>query len=160
WVDECYRLPDGAEPKYIIDLGANIGMSSLWFAKRYSRAKVIAVEPSPDNARITRLNLETNAVNGEVIEAAIGPDDGTIFFNEGPESNVGRVSDKGGNPVKMVSMDTVLRALPSGSAVDVIKIDIEGSEARLLAKNLEWLDRVKSLVMEFHLGECDRPELL
>jgi len=60
----------------------------------------------------------------------------------------------------MVSMDTVLRALPAGAVPDLVKIDIEGSEARLLASNIGWLDRVRSLIMEFHLGECDRPRLL
>ena len=160
WIDECYRLPEGATPKYIIDLGANIGMTSLWFAKNYATAKIIAVEPSPDNARITRLNFERNGAGGEVIEGAVGPEDGTIFFNEGSESNVGRVSEESGNAVPMVSMDTVLRALPAGAVPDLVKIDIEGSEARLLASNIGWLDRVRSLIMEFHLGECDRPRLL
>jgi FkbM family methyltransferase len=160
WIDECYRLPEGVTPKYIVDLGANIGITSLWFAKNYRTAKIIAVEPSADNARMVRLNFETNGVSGEVIEAAIGPEDGTIYFNDGPESNVGRVSETSGTPVRMVSMDTVLRGLPNEAPVDVVKIDIEGSESRLLAANVGWLDRVRSLVMEFHLGECDRPKLL
>jgi FkbM family methyltransferase len=160
WIDECYRLPQGSTPKYIIDLGANIGVTSLWFAKNYAAAKIIAVEPSPDNARITRLNFETNGVPGEVVEAAIGPEDGTILFNEGSESNVGRVSEESGKTVRMVSMETVLGTLPTDAAVDVVKIDIEGSESRLLATNIGWLDRVRSLVMEFHLAECDRPKLL
>jgi FkbM family methyltransferase len=160
WINECYRLPFDIKAQHIVDLGANIGLTSLWFAKHYGSPNVIAVEPSADNARVARLNFTRNGIQGEVVEAAVGAEDGTILFNEKRDSNIGRVSDRNGDPVRMVSMDTLLRALPTGASVDLVKMDIEGAEGRLLARNIDWLDRVDTMIMEFHLGECDRPQLM
>src|SRR4051794_22115217 len=56
WIDEVYRLPFDVTPEVLVDLGANIGLTSLWLARRYGCRTVIAVEPSPDNARLARLN--------------------------------------------------------------------------------------------------------
>src|SRR5215471_10638700 len=58
WIYECYLLPFDVVPERLVDLGANIGLTSLWFAHRYGCKTVIAVEPSPKNAEIVRLNLQ------------------------------------------------------------------------------------------------------
>src|SRR5262245_14694415 len=114
WMDECYRLPFELAPGRLIDLGANIGLTSLWFAHRYGCSTVIAVEPSPENARIARLNLERNNIKAEVIEAAVGTQDGTAQFVDHEDSNRGHVGS-GGRVVSVVSMDTLLRKLPRAS---------------------------------------------
>ena len=45
-------------PATILDLGANIGMSSLYLADRFPDAKVIGVEPDEDNGRMFKKNLQ------------------------------------------------------------------------------------------------------
>ena len=50
--------------------------------------------------------------------------------------------------VSVVSMDTLLRKLPPGVDVDLVKMDIEGGEGPLLQENLGWLPCVKSLIVE------------
>jgi len=157
WIDECYRLPFDVRPERVVDLGANIGLTSLWFAHRYGCKTVIAVEPSPANAHLVRLNLESNNVNAEVIEAAVGPRDGTARFHDGVDSNLGQLSSDGGREVKVISMDTLLGRLPSGAQIDVVKMDIEGGEGPLLRENLAWLGRVRSLIAEFHPELIDYP---
>jgi FkbM family methyltransferase len=149
WMDECYRLPFELLPKTIVDLGANIGLTSLWFAHHYRGARILAVEPSPENARLVRLNLEGNGVAAEVIEGAIGPRDGTARFQSHGNSNMGHLSDSG-EPVPVFSMETVLRKLPAGAEVDLVKLDIEGGEGPLLAENVGWLGRVRAVIAEFH----------
>jgi FkbM family methyltransferase len=154
WIDECYRLPFDLVPERLVDLGANIGLTSLWFAHRYGCKTVIAVEPSPANAHIVRLNLESNHVNAQVVEAAVGARDGTAYFQDDVDSNLGHLASDGGREVPVVSMETLLDRLPSGAEVDVVKMDIEGGEGPLLRENLAWLGRVRSLIAEFH------PELI
>lgn len=149
WIDECYRLPFEMTPQTLIDLGANIGLTSLWFAHRYGCSTVIMVEPSPDNARLARLNLERNKIKAEVIEAAVGAHDGVAHFADEQDSNLGHLSASG-RPVPVVSMDTLLRKLPADADVDLLKMDIEGGEGPLLSENVEWLDRVRSIIAEFH----------
>ena len=156
WIDECYRLPFELVPERMVDLGANIGLTSLWFAHRYGCKVIIAVEPSPENAQLVRLNLHGNNVQAEVVEAAVGAIDGIAFFEAAMDSNMGHVA-KSGRPVQMVSMDTVLEKLPAGAQVDVVKMDIEGGEGPLLQGDLAWLGRVKSLIAEFHPEVIDYP---
>ena len=156
WMDECYRLPFDVAPDKVVDLGANIGLTSLWFAHRYGCSTVIAVEPSPDNARLARKNLEGNRIKAEVIEAAVGARDGTAYFEEAVDANMGHLGSEG-RPVAVISMETLLRKLPSGAEVDLVKLDIEGGEGPLLQENLEWLRRVRSLIAEFHPEVIDYP---
>jgi FkbM family methyltransferase len=161
WIDECYRLPFDLTPDRLVDLGANIGLASLWFAHRYGCSSIIAVEPSPDNARLTRLNLEQNEVRAEVIEAAVGASDGTALFEDAGDSNLGHLNGTaGGRPVTMISMETILGRLPPGADVDLVKMDIEGGEGPLLAENLGWLERVRSLIAEFHPPLIDHAMLV
>jgi FkbM family methyltransferase len=160
WIDEVYRLPfDVAPEQVVIDLGANIGLSSVWLAHRYGCKMAVAVEPSPDNARLARINLALNNLSGEVLEAAVGASDGTVYFHDDVDSNMGRVAESG-RPVRQVSMDTVLARLPGDAKIDIVKMDIEGGEGPLFESNLTWLGRVKSIVAETHREVIDHPALV
>jgi FkbM family methyltransferase len=59
------------------------------------------------------------------------------------------------NTVPVVSMRTVLKALPEGAKVDLLKMDIEGSEGEVLSGEVEWLHRVNALIVEFHPAHAD-----
>jgi FkbM family methyltransferase len=149
WLDETYNLPFTPGAGVLIDLGANIGLTSVWLARHYEYSTIIAVEPLPENARLARLNLANNNIKAEVIEAAVGPTDGTVCFEEHETSNRGHVSSQG-REVKMISMKSLLQKLPAGAQIDLVKMDIEGGEEALLRGNLDWLAPVRSLIAEFH----------
>jgi FkbM family methyltransferase len=170
WVDEVCRLPIAMQPEVIVDLGANIGIASLWLAKRYGCSRVIAVEPLAANARLARRNLEENGISAEVLEAAVGPEDGEATFLEaadGSSANGRLIADttqstaEAGNrkayTVQMVSMETLLQRLPEETSADLVKMDIEGGEQALLCGDLTWLQRVRALIVEFHprLVDCE-----
>jgi FkbM family methyltransferase len=159
WLDEAYKPPVNRRLTLVVDLGANIGLTSLWLAKRYGCNTIIAIEPSVENARLARENLERNGVGAEVVEAAVGPADGTVRFSPARESNVGRTGF-GDRTVPMMSMFSVLNRLPSTGCVDLVKMDIEGAEQELLTGDLRWLERVKSLIIEFHPTLVDYPGLV
>lgn len=89
--DEHYRIPSSIRPRTLVDLGANIGLTSVWFARRYGVERVVAVEPVGANAAIARRNLAANGVEGEVVEAAVGPSRGRVAFELAAASNLGRV---------------------------------------------------------------------
>jgi len=155
WLDECYRLPFENSSGALLDLGANIGLTSVWLARKYGFAPVIAVEPDPRNAALARRNLEQNAINGEVIEAAIGPREGAAHFEASGISNLGKVSTTG-SPVRMTTVAAILEK--SGCArFALVKMDIEGGEQELLAGPTDWLDRVDAIIAEFHPDRIDYP---
>jgi FkbM family methyltransferase len=157
WFEDCYLLPFSLTPETLVDLGANIGLTSLWLAKHYPIKRVIAVEASPENARLVNINLSQNGVPVEVIAAAVGPRDGTVRFNLHKDSNLGSF-DPSGTEVPMISMASVLGRLPE-RAVDLVKMDIEGGEQELLDGELDWLGKVKAIIAEFHPLAVDYPGL-
>jgi FkbM family methyltransferase len=155
FLDKAYRLPFPSQSEVLVDLGANIGTAAVWLAKRYGYSKVIAVEPSPKNAQLALTNLKENGINAELVEAAVGSEDGTTFFEEAEASNLGRVSGQG-RPIRMISMKSILQLLPRGTVVD-LKMDIEGGEEALLRGDLAWLRHVRSVIAEFHPDVIDYP---
>jgi FkbM family methyltransferase len=158
WIDETYRLPvplDGTET--VVDLGANIGLSSIYLAGRSGCKRLLAVEPDAENLRLAEANFRANGTPGELVPAAVGPDDGKGFFSPARESNLGHVGDSG-VPVEIVSMSSLLARLPDGAMADLVKLDIEGGEQALLDGDRSWLRRVRALMVEFHpeVVEMDR----
>lgn len=163
WFDECYRMPDSVIPKVFVDLGGNIGLTSIWMAKKYSLTRHIVVEADATNAAILRLNLDSNHIVATVFQAAVGPTDGVALFSSSECSNLGQVID-GGNEVvggesvvrvAMVSMPSVLKTLPAGEIVDLLKMDIEGGEEALISGDLQWLDQIKFIITELHPPQVD-----
>lgn len=158
WLDQAYRLPFDLPPTVVIDLGANIGLTSLFFAQNYGSDAVVAVEPDSSNARLARANLSRNGVSGEVVEAAVGARDGSARFQVARESNLGRLSGIGPE-VPVVSMPSLLARTPDGFA-DLVKVDIEGAEEQVLSGDLGWLDRIGSMIVEFHPDRVDYSRLV
>ena len=166
WLDKAYRLPFAFKPRLVVDLGANIGLTSIWYCQQYGATKIVAVEPNPSNAALIRQNFTNNRINGIVIQAAIGATDGTVTFFSSKESNLGRVVsieeqvNNNREQVKMISMTTLLANFELDDDLDLVKIDIEGGEQQLLAENLSWLTRTKAMIVEFHPDRIDYPGLI
>ena len=159
WVEECYRPPVEVPLDCVVDLGANIATTSLWYASAAQATRFVCVEPDAENARLARRNLERNHVRAEVLEAAVGASDGSTAFRADRSANLGRAGD-GDERVAMLSMRTVLARIPEGVRVDLVKMDIEGGEEAVLGGDLGWLDRVQSLIVEFHPELVEHEKLI
>src|SRR5918911_488572 len=59
FLDDCYHIPTAWVPnvRTVVDLGANIGLTTLYFAKSYPQARFICIEPDPNNASVLRRNV-------------------------------------------------------------------------------------------------------
>lgn len=158
-MDEVYRLPFRADQvDVLVDLGANIGLTSLFYSRTLKARSIIAVEPDHSNARLARENLR--GLPAVVFQAAIGPFDGTARFSTNRESNLGSLSsNSSGIEVPVMSMDSVLERVPEGAKI-IVKLDIEGGEEDLLQANTNWLSRVDGFVVEFHPDRVDYLELI
>jgi FkbM family methyltransferase len=174
WFRESYRLPSSYKSgcfqgATLVDLGANIGLTALWLARRYGFTRIIAVEPVADNARLVEKNARGNGIEAVVIEAAVAAHDGTVLFADSSSSTNGLVlaavdgvsARKSGREVRAVGMATILESFPAGKPLDLVKIDIEGSEGELLDESapLDWLARAQNLVIEFHPTRVDYKQL-
>jgi FkbM family methyltransferase len=167
WGNEVYTLPFATPSGALLDLGANIGLTTTWMATHNHFTRIVAVEPDHDNAVLLAKNLEQNGIKGEVIEAAVGPRDGTVHFKKSSWFNLGTCvetsSDSHGPrgeevPVRMVSVPYILNHFGLDS-LGVVKVDIEGSEQALFLGPCGWLERASALIVEFHLALVDYPLL-
>lgn len=133
------------------DVGAHHGFLSVCAARL--GARVYAFEPSPDNARRIRRNAELNGLPIEVVEAAAWDDEGGASLRAGRWDSEWRTVP--GGPVRTVALDDFAASHP---APDLLKIDVEGAEVRVLRGARRLLsERPPVVVCELH-GERERED--
>jgi len=149
FIDEIYRLPTGLAPLNLVDLGANIGLASVWLGTTYPLAHIVAVEPIEENVSLLRRNAEANGLSLEVIATAVGPESGSVRFADSTTTNMGRVAEQGGTVVPVTALLDVLARVNLPNAL--LKMDIEGMEGPLLTQlDASWVRRFFAIVMEMH----------
>ena len=138
------------EPRIVLDLGANVGFTTIDLALRFPSATIVAVEPEPDNAHVLRLNTAT-FTNVHVVEAAVWRTDGAVSLRDVGHGEWGFVTDASalGTTVRAISMDTLMAEF-GVDEIDLLKMDIEGAEHDILRGDAQWLDRVRALYVELH----------
>jgi FkbM family methyltransferase len=157
WFQGTYRLPYDlpGDRGTLVDLGANIGLASVYLGRRYGFERLVAVEPLPENAELARLNLAINDISAEVVQAAVAPQAGQTTFVRANNHNSGLVAPQdGGLPVVLVTVDEI-----APEPIRLVKLDIEGGEGPLLTANTAWLDRTTGLIVEFHPAKINYPGL-
>lgn len=146
---KAYHLPPVKlrETPVIVDLGANVGYTSVDFAAKYPRAKIIAVEMDTGSFEIARINLQPFQSRCTLINAAVWSTGGEVFY-DGDEAWSQRVVSRPAKRAKALTIDELFKKFELGT-VDFLKMDIEGAEAEIF-KSLTWLDQVITLKVEIH----------
>jgi FkbM family methyltransferase len=132
----------------ILDLGANNGASARWFVREYPDARIVAVEPDLDNARICRLNTQGYPV--DVIAAAIGGSPGHVTLDTEAKASVSYTTTRSADgDVPVVTVGQILADRPDHELF-IAKIDIEGFEEDLFASGTEWVEAAHVVMIEPH----------
>ena len=149
FVCEIYRFESLSPKPIIIDCGANIGISSLYFKTIYPNATLIAFEPDDSLADIFQQNMVQNGViNFTLHKAAVWTENGTISFNnKGSEASSIDVSGNSSSTVPTIKLASILA---EHSSIDLLKIDIEGAEYPVIQDIANELNRVQHLFNEYH----------
>lgn len=139
--------------KTIIDLGANIGLSVLYLKSKYPGARIIAVEPDKENFDLLVKNV-AGLADVHCVNKAIWHSSRTLgLFDTGGGAYsylVKEECDEEKAVIRSVSINELLEEYKI-SSIDLLKIDIEGSEKELFAVNYkEWLPKVGCVVIELH----------
>lgn len=142
-----YDITPAPPPRAIVDVGANVGLSALYFRRRFPGARILAVEPSPDLVPLLRRN--TAALDVEVLHAAVAADRGTVRFTEADDSWAGITTGGAGVEVPAVTLDDLLEG------IDFLKLDIEGAEFEALPAS-GLLTEVATIVGEIHAPPTSR----
>lgn len=152
----AYSLPPAFLPEdqvhTIVDCGANIGMSALYFSQRYPRARIFAIEAEPTNFQLLKQN--TAAIDRIVpIEGAVvgQPTKSVRFGVDRPAWGNGIIDgNAGGNSVEVAAITLDELAAQHGiDRIDFLKVDIEGGEVDLFSRP-QFLSKVGLVAIELH----------
>lgn len=156
FVQQYHAIPhsilESAEVGTIVDLGVNIGMASLTFHARYPTARVIAIEPLEANYRLSCRNTEKIAAVVLIHAAVVGAPRGAVWMTTSARAWGKKLVTDGKavkvEPVPALTVDELLDQCGL-DCVDILKVDIEGPEGKLLAQP-SFLARVGLVVIELH----------
>jgi FkbM family methyltransferase len=159
FVRETLALDIGAERPRILDCGANVGLATLYFKRRWPDARVTAFEADPVICETLRRNLQRNrASDVDVVCGAVWTAAAPVrFARDGADS--GAIESVGGPPRvrETITVDGVrLRDWIAAEPIDLLKLDIEGAELAVLEDCRDVLDRVKALHIEIHELRANR----
>ena len=150
-----YNVHLDFKPEFIIDAGANVGYSSIFFNMIYPKASIVAIEPEESNYNILKKN--TNHIkNIHAIKAGLWSKRGylNIIGEDLPEkkdSFITILAKKGiKSGVPATTIKEILKKYNKNS-IDILKMDIEGAEKEVFSRNyLSWIDKVKVIMIELH----------
>jgi FkbM family methyltransferase len=158
FVERDAEIPVTLTPRLIVDGGANVGYVSVYYANRYPDARIVAIEPDRGNLELARENCAPYP-QVEFLRAGLWSHDTALEIDD---SGVGwgswalqtREARKGApDPVAGLSMATLMKRIGE-ERIDILKLDIEGSEERLFSGDrLDWLRCVGVVLVETH-GEA------
>ena len=143
----------------VIDLGANIGLASLYFAHHFPTCRVLSVEPNPGSYQMLVTNLRGLIKKGrcKTLQAAVWGSETTLV--PGPLDELEHFSafatrEGIGAPPHSIEMQGLpmptIVAHSGFERIDILKVDIEGAEIELFKGDLGWLTKVRSIAIEFH----------
>jgi FkbM family methyltransferase len=171
----------GADGALIIDVGANIGLFSLWASKQAPSAQLLAIEPAVRTFALLEANLGAWGCSSRVaaVQAALGdtpmerapllwyarmpgnstlhPDEkaaDAVAFRPGRREAMFRCPGNAVDLVRVETLSALLRSRGCVGNVALLKIDVEGSESSVLhgVTQDDW-PRIEQVVVETHTQE-------
>ena len=150
-----------ASPRFIVDCGAYIGYSTVYFLNRYPNAQVLAVEPDAGNYEMLVKNIKPYGKRVNSIRVGVwshstglkvvrgGYRDGRDWSTQVRNCQAQEIAD-----IRSIDIGTLLSE--SGfNRIDILKLDIEGAEFVLFSKNYDhWIDKVDMFIIELHDEKC------
>jgi FkbM family methyltransferase len=150
-----YELQELSFASTIVDAGANIGLASIYFAAKFPNARILALEPESTNFELLTRNVAAYP-NVTCLKKALWSESGTVtIFDPGDGSwgfRTARDEHSEGRVIGSVECINITDLMVEFGLdhIDLLKIDIEGSEREVFNASKDWIDRVDVVVAELH----------
>ena len=149
FVEEVYAFESNKVDPLIIDCGANIGLSIIYFKRLFPLSHIMGFEPDDTIFDMMKFNLsQYNFDNIELFQKAVWINETPLLFLKN--------GSLGGHLTKSSQENTIevqtfhLRNLLSIKKVDFLKIDIEGAEYDIIYDCKDVLENVENIFIEYH----------
>jgi len=154
FLDEVYHFfPQDFSPKVILDAGANVGYSAVWFASKFPNAKILAIEPEKSNFDLLKTNTASRS-SIIPIHAGLWFEKSFLKIHDSKsgswafETRIPKEGEK--TDVERVTIPELIRNYKL-TQIELLKIYIEGAEFELFEnKAEEWLPFVTMIMIETH----------
>ncbi|MDO8530221.1 MAG: FkbM family methyltransferase [bacterium] len=156
--DVRFKKPD----PFIIDCGANVGMSLLFFKSLYPTSRIIAFEPEAATYALLQKNVADNGLSNVVVHnVALFDQDGEAAFHVDEEnSGLGTMMPGVIRPQKLSVVNVKTKRLSPfiERSVDLLKVDVEGAEDIILLEleKENKLGLIQNIAMEYHPLICQK----
>lgn len=152
--DRQYQHGVPIDARFIIDAGANIGFSAIFFAREYPKAKIFAIEPDEQNFDLLLKNT-TSYPNIRCLKGALWPTETTLAIQNPASPNPASymVGPTISHASHVLASFTPLGLLHAAGfeQIDIFKIDIEGAELDLFSDNSDsWISKTNVILVELH----------
>jgi FkbM family methyltransferase len=152
---QVYYFQTENKQPIIVDVGANIGLSSLYFKKLYPFCKIVAIEPDPDNFKLLTANLCDEDVT--LIQVAASNFKGKMPFYTNADIDytlpvTSLYKNEFSNKEIEVEVIDFAEMISSFEEIDLCKIDVEGEESNIIDSLLkdQYLTKIKEYIIEYH----------
>lgn len=148
-----YGIGDGiAQPVVsIVDAGANIGLTSVFFALRFPEAKIVAIEPEENNFHLLEANCKWFA-NIKCVRGALWRNSEPVRIQSPDVRDCSfsvEASQEAKSSIPGLSVADVLDQARM-DRLSLLKMDIEGAEVEVFGSSANWIDRVDNIIVELH----------
>lgn len=145
--------------KTVVDIGANIADSSIYFAIRGAK-KVIGLEPFPKNYEMARRNVESNNLSDKItlLLAGCAGNQGFVTISPFDKAWVGSSvkNSSQGIKVPMLTLEDILKQNNLQSGENILKMDCEGCEYEsILSASRDTIRSFSYIQIEYHYGYKD-----
>ncbi|MBD2724668.1 FkbM family methyltransferase [Hymenobacter armeniacus] len=143
----------------VFDIGSNIGLAAIRLSHAFPQARIVAVEPAPDNVRILQKNIAANGVPAVVLPTGVWHKAARLYFDrsfrDGQDWSIALTETPSGNLAEYVDAVSLndIAAQHGVTSIDLLKIDIEGGERYIFneaREGLEFLAITRVVAIEVH----------
>lgn len=162
-INEQYAVGCRGPVEYVMDAGANAGFASVFFPNRYPNARVISIEPDPENFEVARRNLQPYSDRCHLLLAGVWSREGTLSIRR-TTAGSGRISHCSTQTQPAAEDDDLVVPARSTQSlmdefqfprIDYLKVDIEGAELAVFRDgDISFLKKTNCCAVECHGEEC------
>jgi len=161
FVNRIYEFKADNKKPYILDVGANVGVSVLFFKTLFPCSEIIAFEADPKIYEYLLENVHGNGFNDVLIFNKAAWHENALLKFKADGADGGRITfANNANTIEVKAVD--LREFLRARKIDFLKMDIEGAETDILLHCSQYLSGVKNIFIEYHsaAGEPQRLDQL